>query len=293
MSIGVIVNGSLYTFDNDTYGYIVAADGFGMPGIDRYAQRGAQQHGDSDLGFRLQARRIMLVIQIPAANEVGFYQKRKALLDIFNPRNDIALVVTDGASMERRLDVVFEYAMSLPLEKDWQAQKIGINLKTSGLPAWYNPTAQSARVDGGGGGSTFTIPQVVPTAVGSVEANTSSVIYYAGTWDEFPRIIITGPITDCVIENTETGEKLDFTGFTLTAGHFIEIQTAYGRKTVLYDGVTNYVDKLTADSDLATFHIVPVTAGESVHENSLHLTGTAITGDTAVQIFYNDRYIGI
>jgi hypothetical protein len=291
--IGVIVNGTSYTFDNPTDGYVTAADGFGMPPLDRFSQRGAQQHGASDLGYRLNARRVSLVITLPVDTEREFYAARERLLQLFHPDNAITLKVTDGVSMDRRLDVVFDAVMDMPLDHDWHAKNVIVTLRTSGLPAWYDATARSIAFDAGGGAGSFSVPMPIPHSVGSTTVNMNAVLDYEGTWEEYPRIKIMGPITDCVITNTETQEELDFTGFSLTAGHFIEIDTRYGLKTVLYDGITNYMDKLTAASDLSMFHLVPVKAGETVHENSFSVTGTNATDATKIEIFWNNRYIGI
>ena len=293
MTIGLIANGTTYTFDNPTYGYITGAEGFGMPAIDRFSERGAQQHGDQDTGYRLNARRVSLVIALPADTESLFYEARQRLLRLFHPSSAITLKVTDDAGLDRRLDVVYESSLSMPMNREWKMQNVVIGLRTSGLPAWYDPTARSATFDAGGGSSSFVVPMVIPHGVGSDSVNANAVLSYQGTWEEYPFVKITGPIANCIITNNTTGEKLDFTGYSLPSGHYLEIDTRFRYKTVLYDGVTNYINKLTADSDIGTFHLAPVEMGETARDNSFTVTGTLATNLTGVQVFYQNRYIGI
>jgi hypothetical protein len=291
MSIGVIVEGYETIFDNAADGYITGTDGFGMPPLERFAERGAQQHGETDLGYRLQARRLTMVIEKPVSSVDQMYAARDRILKTFLPSSTITVFTRDG-SRERRIDTVLDSAIPLPMDANWNVQKVAVVLKSIGVPAWYDGEAQSLTVDAGGNSNTTTIPMAIPTHVGSTNANTSQTLNYYGTWIEYPRVKITGPITNPKVVNNTTGEKLDFTGYTLAAGHSIEINTAYGKKTVLLDGVTNLLDKLTAESNLATFHLEPPSVNADFRENTINFTGTTITSATKLEIFYNNRYLG-
>ncbi len=95
-----------------------------------------------------------------------------------------------------------------------------------------------------------------------------------------------------MLENETTGEKLDFTGTTVAAGHYYDIDCRYGRKSVKDEAGTNEIADLTSDSDLATFHLAAEPeAGGGV--NSLRLTGSAVTTATKVELTYDTRYLGI
>ena len=94
-----------------------------------------------------------------------------------------------------------------------------------------------------GGGLTGTIDQ-------------TAVRTYEGSWDEFPTVRITGPATNAVLENVTSGDKLDFTGTAISAGTSYVLDLRYGYKTVTQDDGTNRIDKLTNDSDLATWRLL-------------------------------------
>jgi hypothetical protein len=95
-----------------------------------------------------------------------------------------------------------------------------------------------------------------------------------------------------VITNQTTDEKLDFTGITISAGDYYDIDLRYGRKTAVDSNGDSVLDELTNDSDLATWHIAaaPEAPGGA---NSIHVSGTAITTATKVDIAWLNRHIGI
>jgi hypothetical protein len=117
-------------------------------------------------------------------------------------------------------------------------------------------------------------------------------IAYLGTWLTYPKIIITGPLNDAVITNQETGEKIEL-DYNIPAGRIVTIDLAYGVKTITDDLGVNLIGVLSADSDLATFHIAPdpeVTNGL----NHIAITGTGESiGTTQIEIQFYTRYIGI
>ena len=117
-----------------------------------------------------------------------------------------------------------------------------------------------------------------------VMATTGETITNAGTWDEFPVISIPGPAGSPIVTNTSTGEVLDFTGATIPTNTSYIIDTRYGYKTVTDSNTVNQIDKLTDDSDLSTFHLVPGV-------NSIAIAN-AVPGGT-VTITHYARYFGL
>jgi hypothetical protein len=145
----------------------------------------------------------------------------------------------------------------------------------------------------GGGGGTMEVPTEVPTEIGASDINMTQAVLYTGTWYSFPQIRIEGPITDCVITNETTGEKLDFTGTTIADGDYYLIDTRYGRKSVIDSNGANKISKLTSDSDLATFHLEPPGAVAPDGSNSVRVEGSSIDAGTIVYMTYYRRYLGI
>jgi hypothetical protein len=159
-------------------------------------------------------------------------------------------------------------------------------------PVWYDPTQVAQVFALGGGGGAFAVPLAVPVAVGASTIDQTTMVPYAGSWRSEPIIRIVGPITNAVITNLSTDEKLDFTGTTISAGDYYEIDTRFGYKTVKDAAGANKISKLTTDSDLATFHLAPdpeVADGE----NSINVAGSSANAATAVTVYWYSRFIGI
>ncbi len=287
-----VINESVTTaLDDGTIGLLVGHTGWGMPPQHRLAERGPLQHGDSDKGFRLDPRFGSLVFLFPAKTLSDMYDRRDAILDLIGPNRSPTLkwVLPNGTT--RHIDVVYSGDMGLDWDvDDWAAQKFAITLKAPD-PTFYDPD-QVALAFAQAGGSAWNIPWLIPWTMGSAALDESTIINYAGNFLTYPITRIIGPLTNPVIENQTTGEKLDFTGISIGAFHWYEIDCSYGVKTVVDDLGANKIDDLTTDSDLSTFHIAPDPEAPG-GANSIHVTGTGANAATKVNMSFYARYLGI
>jgi hypothetical protein len=160
-------------------------------------------------------------------------------------------------------------------------------------PTWYDPDELSEfwTVAGGGGGWGF--PLGLPAGFGAGVIGAPTTLHTAGNWRTYPIIQIAGPGDTILIENTSTGEKIEFDpAYSIGAGEIITIDTTPGVKTVTNNLTGNIVSELTDDSDLGTFHLgVPpeVANGDNSVTVSVQNAGVA----TWISISWYDRYIGI
>jgi hypothetical protein len=113
-----------------------------------------------------------------------------------------------------------------------------------------------------------------------------------GTWRDFPVILVVGPINNLVIANQSTGDTLDFTGYNLGVGSTLTVDCRPGRKTVIDGAGASLIDKLSDDSDLATFAI-EANPDASGGVNSIRVTGGNATSATEIYVQYYHRYIGL
>ena len=163
------------------------------------------------------------------------------------------------------------------LEAYWMADQVGAN-------PWPETLEFGALYDIGL--STLQRQSLNVSMAGTLTVSGS--IDYGGNWLEYPVIRLHGAISDPIITSVVTGEKLDFTGITITAGTYYDIDTRYGFKTVKNEAGENKIAELTDDSDLGTFHLsaAPYATGGV---NIISIAGTAVTGGSAVITYYN-RY---
>lgn len=297
----LVVNGTAYDISNgSTYG-IVDVDGLGLSPVAHNIESGPMQHGATHTGFRLQPRRIPLVIDLMADDLDEHFERREELLTILAYRSlPASLRVVYGSNI-RQIDGYVSSGLTYG-----SGGMIGFH-QVAGLellcpdPTFYDPTRVFTSISASGGGTAFPVPTTFPTTFGASAIEAIQEVNYYGTWEEYPVIEIIGPIDSPTITNLDTGETLEISEEIDADAKYV-IDCRYGYKTVEeYDitdplnpeFVANRIDKLTSDSDLATFHLAPRQPGETYHVNSIQVSGLAISSATKFYIRYYNRYIGI
>jgi hypothetical protein len=270
---------------------VLSADG-GMADVARITERGPLQQGDSDIDFRLQPTLSTLGL-IAYASDIGaHFDVRARLLEIFRPsRTPLVLRWTLENGAVRQLDCHVAGRLAFnSIDMRGFTQRCAVPLRAAD-PTLYDPAQVAVTYGVGGGGDSWTIPWAVPWGIGAATVDQTRTIVYAGSWRTFPVITITGPITNPVITNLTTGDKLDFTGITIAAANTYTIDLAYGRKTITNQLGANKIADLTNDSDLATFALEanPEAPGGV---NSIRVTGTGATSATEIYLQYYPRYVG-
>lgn len=286
-----IVNGVSYVLTDGAPFALIEHDG-GMGSVRRITDRGPAQHGDSDIDFRLEPYTFPLGLMAYAADIATHYDVRDQALRLFRPaRAPIQLRWTLENGAVRQIDVHVEGQMVFrSSDARGFTQRFVVPLRAAN-PTLYDPTLQSFIYGVGGGGGAFTVPMAVPTGVGAATVDQTRPITQAGTWRDEPIILVVGPINDLVITNETTGGTLDFTGYNITVSGGLTIDCRAGRKSVIDETGASQIDKLSDDSDLATFAIEasPEAPGGV---NSIRVTGSGATSATEIYVQFYHRYTG-
>lgn len=273
--------------DMVSYG-LVEFDGFGMPIVRRLTQRGPLQNGDTDVGYRLDPRVVRLLVMAYAGDDAAIIAARAALIGLLKPGSDVISIRWTYNGVSKQIDTHYAGGMTLP-SIDWKLQhhRIGFELRAAD-PTWYNPEGTAITFAQTGGGTGMPMPFVFPMTLGASNLDVTQAIDLIGAnaWDTYPTIIVTGPVTNLVITNLVTGDKLDFAGLTIGTGTTYTIDLRYGYKTVVDQLGANQISKLSADSDLATWVLLS-------GANSVRVTGTSITSSTSITFEFNERFIGV
>lgn len=273
--------------------WVELEDGLGMAPVRRLEERGPLQHGVTDVGYRLDPRTVTLILGFRGESLSDFYTQRDTLLRLLRPTAtplQLRWQLDNGERRALECNVVDGPRLSSQ-DRVGLAQRAGVSFRAAD-PTFFDWVGLSAVYGVGGGGSAWNIPWAVDWNIGAATVAGSRAITNPGSWDALPTILITGPISSPVIANVTTGETLDFTGYSLAAGKTLTIDTRYGVKTVVDSDGVSQIDKLTDDSDLATFHLAadPDAAGGV---NTISVSGTGATTATEVYLQFNPRYIGI
>lgn len=128
----ILPTGNVSLSDRDHYIHLANSD-FGMAPVQRLTQRGPLQHGQFDVGFRLQPRNIKLILRLLADDEDDYYDRRDELLRLFAPRETpIALRFTYGSANQRvrQIDVHFKDDLAFSSnDRAYFTHKVGISLE--------------------------------------------------------------------------------------------------------------------------------------------------------------------
>lgn len=278
---------------------LVSINGIGTPPIRRLTARAPFQDGDTDLGFRLDARMINLVVYFNAGSKALADTYRAQLYEYIKPLSGavyLRCVRDDGET--RQLDVHPVGVIDMPIsdtDRIFGAQKVAIQLRAA-EPVWYDPQLRYWAAVGGAatGASGFTVPVIMPWDQATntfIEVQTT--IDYAGSWATYPIITITGPGTGISLANITTGHVLDFPALALTAGQTVTIDLRYGYKTVVNQAGTNVISSLSDDSDLAEWHLAPAPEASGGSNLLLFTVDASATAATGVQMSYYNRFIGL
>jgi hypothetical protein len=267
--------------------------------VRRLTGRAPFQDGDSDLGYRLDARVVNLVLFANASSRGAADANRSLLYEYLKPHAEavhLRCVKDDGAT--RQVDCFPLGVVDAPVSEEdriWTAQKLAVQLRAA-EPIWYDPQQKYwAAIGGAATGATgYTIPMSIPwLQTTNVFIETQVALLYSGSWASYPVITINGPGTGLSMENLTTGHVLAFPALTLAAGESVTIDLRYGFKTVTDNLGANLIGELSDDSDLAEWHLAPAPEASGGNNLLLFTVSAAATGETGVQMSYYHRYIGL
>jgi hypothetical protein len=287
-----IVNNTAYNLGDGTLVWREGDTGLGMAPLHHITERGPQQDGVTYRGMRLDPRVFMLLLGMSGASQTALYTLRQTLEEIFAPADSGTAGImrwTLDSGAVRQLDCVYSGRLDFT-----SADRSGFTYRAvaefiAHNPTFYDPTVVTKTTALYSG---MSIPLAVPIAIGSSNNTGTINANYAGTWKALPYLKITGPVTSPLIRNINTDKVLDFTGTTIAAGDYYEIDCAYGVKSVKDKNGDYQGGKLIEPSHLSTFAIASkrdVANGI----NTIQVNGSSTSAATLLTVQYYTRYVGI
>lgn len=273
--------------------WLVGGTGTGMAPMHMLSEKGPQQHGATYRGFRLDVRHIAYVFELSCTTLADVDDGRDALYALFTPTDTpllLRLNRDNGSVRQAECFFVGGFDGDTKEIEGGLWQKIAITLECFD-PLWYDPANIALAFGAAGAAVGMAVPWLIPWRLGASSISQSRTVIYPGTFETHPIVRIVGPITSPVVRNLTSPfvDKLDFTGTTITAGAYYAIDTVV--KTVLDQNGTNQISKLTSDSDLSTFALLPHPIAPG-GVNTLTVGGTGVTSATSIYISYYVRYVG-
>lgn len=298
-------DGEVYKFNNAMDQFVISGvAGTGMPPITYRTQRGPFQHGSTVLGFVLEPRLIQLLHRRNNCSREEYWSARSDILNLLRPnrqtggdfRLGVLRKIRAPDRITRDISVFVQSGPEFAATQQGRWDEFSFTEAIQFIahdPIFFDPVVKVADVSPFTGVDddivfAFDFPFVfLDAGLGETD-----VIVYNGTWLSYPTIIMQGPMKNPIVANLTTGEKIAF-NMTIASARTVTIELAYGNKTVVDDLGNNLIGTLTADSDLATFHLAPSPEAPS-GINSLSVVASGLTvGESKITLQYTERYIGI
>lgn len=275
--------------------WVIGQSGWGTPPIDYITVRGTQQHGATVKDYFLLPRTIQLLIKQGYCSRSEYWTGRAGILDAIRPNRQptgehapgiLELTWPDGSV--RRLDVyIADGPRFEPSElgrwDEWAFREV---LRFTAFdPIIYDPAEQTVSFVAG---DELVFPITFPITFSDIAQ--SGVANYLGTWEDYPTIEITGPITGPSITNVDTGETITL-DYAVPAGDVVTISLR-GDKLVTDQAGANLIGTVNPASDLASFHIAPDPEAPG-GVNTINVAGSGTTPATSIVVTYINRYFGI
>lgn len=285
---------------------VLLYEGDGLPEVLYSITRGPFQHGNSVVEVRAEARTIDVEIRRNGCSRDEYWEIRRTLNNILRPnRTDmnnpvpgvLRRILSTGEI--RDLDC---FVTRAPLYRGrnpdgWDEFSIQETLRfTANNPIFYDPEVLVDSV------IDFTpvpvtdlvFPMIFPFVFGnSIPSVSKSLsILYNGTWEEYPKIIITGPATNVSLTHQTLGTVISFEGFEIPAGTIVALDLTYAKKTIFDQFGVSWIGKISEDSDLVSFRL----ENDPIVPNGLNIIIVSLdSGDsnTRIDVQYQNRYVGL
>lgn len=248
---------------SSSYYTLKEADGFASANIEvmKWARPGF--HGIKTPRAFWRERIMRLIVGVRSSTSADYESRRRALQAAFDTPRDgltwLKFATPGGLSLQTQVHLNSE--IQAPLK----AGEVTIgNFRIELIaedPVFYSQTEDDDDITFAGG---------------------SGVVANDGNAAVYPVIRIHGSITDPVITNTTTGKTVSFTGLTIAAGRYVDIDML--NETIKYDDDTNYYSYALLDD----FWWL------DEGNNTITISGSiGGSGDRKVTVTYRDGYLGI
>lgn len=310
----IAADGTVYDFESEDK-FLVSWEGWGLPPIKYITQRGPEQHGETVVDFRLQRRIVQVVLRNSGGSRYDYWDDRSALIDAIRPNRhalnafgpgvlrkylpdgsirDLNVLIQQGPIFQVTKGRIWdEHGFTEPLRfiahdpiifdptlvcVDWTLATLNQLVFTSSFGTFDSLIFHK---DGVGDGLVFDETFI----------NSQQVVSYVGTWFTFPTIEITGPMSGFIITNLAINKSIRL-NYVISAGEVVTIGLQYGNKTVTNQLGVDLIGTVPTESNLSDFHIAerPI-APNGI--NTLVVSGGGVDVNTAVQVSFLTKYIGI
>jgi len=312
-SLTYTIGGETYTlngYDNlaaYTFNLLEFTD-VGLPSIERITQRGAFQHGDTNIDYRLSPRIFSIRGLVEAANSFEHMKVRDTISKMFKVNNTAGTItitstrITENpppgggytvVTTQRAIDCVVNGGLNFTSETSTGYDVYyDVQLRADN-PVWYDPNPNTLVITNSVAGNPTDIPAVIPRTYGSQTINNTTYITYDATFLTYPDFTIfggDGGITDLAIYNITQGTVVRITSIPANTTYYVNLR--YGNKTVTDQNGSNVTYVIDPASNFTTFAIVPGTNLTST-QNIITVESDSSSANAYVIMTYYNQYTAV
>lgn len=276
--------------------FLLSYGNYGAPPTQFQTRKGYRQTGATELDYSLEPRVVTLTLhRNPACSRQEYWNNRHELHEFLRPNRGGPLVLTlrqpDGAmrSLVVRADPGLELPPQPPDRNHWDVEESVDFLAFD--PLWFDPE-ETVFADASITDTDLVFPITFPIVFGVSGVLFSTGLFtYAGTWETYPTMTLTGPYTRVTITNITTGIAISM-NVAILAGEQRIITLTPGNQSIVDANGVNRFSELGPGSNLIDFNIRPnpeVANGQQ----EIRAEFTDGTGDSAFELAFNTRYFAI
>lgn len=273
--------------------YIVGTVNWGNAQYKQINTSKPYQNGDTYVGFHLEPRVFQIPIVVIASSPEDAMSKRYAMTKVFSYGDDEVLLRVfwsdDSGTYTRNIRGYIVGGLDFDTDAQQNTIRTVVQIKAND-PTWEDGDTTTLTASGVLSGTPTLYPKVYPVLYGDNLINKTTVLTYNGSWDAYPKIYVTGPVSN--LQMVDTKGNVIKVNDTIPSGAQWVFDLSYGVYTVIdQDGINRFAS-LDITSNLIDWRIY-ASPGYSVNNNTISVSGTGASGATLVVISYVTRYIGV
>lgn len=275
--------------------FATAYGGFGAPPTTFVTNTNWRAHNAFERGLTFEPTTITLTLhQITPATRSLYWAARAELIDLLrqNRGGPLTLTIQTPGGVSRSLAVYADpgaqFAARDPGDDAWLIEE-ELSL-TAFTPLWYDPARKTvAAVRDATGGLTF--PITFPITFGAGGVRYTMAVPYAGTFESFPTITLTGPYSYVAVRSDSVDATFAL-ATPISAGQQRIISLDPQNRTIVDGAGVDCMSELEDGFDLVHFRLVP----PPYSPNGAQIIIAQMQGSTlasAASLAYYDRFIGL
>jgi len=257
-------------------------EGTGGSPVEVQMQKAPYQDGETYIDSLLGPRYLSIEGLIWATKQGAVLDRRQRLARVFNPSLGLGTFRLELGHTAYEIDAAVDSPVAFPDRTSKPIQSFAVSLVCPD-PAWREPTDETWTLASFVGG--FSFPFSFPLSFGTVGQELD--IENKGDMESPVLIRMTGPLTNPVLENVTTGQRITITR-EIQGGETLEINTAFGQKSVTIVSASG--------SRSNGFHYVSPSSefwGLIPGLNTVSYAATEESANSSVTLSFYHRYSGV